>query len=380
MIFTPPTTTITSKRFKLLPTNIYHPILSSPISMASTTIVSALNLAATRAVCAEFSKRIIDRFETREESKFNLETYKTAVEACLEELGSKPITKAKKIKTAGPSKREIQRSKLLDQIAELGLDAPEDQSITNLKKIISAKIKADKKAERDAAKQAKKEAAAKLKAEKKAAKIAKNKAPTLKGKDYTQKVLLTEDKDAILGENGSKIRVAIHKEDRTVHKVNEDNWTQEAHERYSELYPEGVAVKKAKAKKVAKKKVVKKTKATLEAEQQKIIAAIVSDVAEEQIAESKQQAKQVLDQELELEEEEELEELPEDDEEETPEFPGDEDLEELEDTFDELSKFDGVDFYKDENEHIWDENRDYVGSIVDGIFKMKSGYAPDTDE
>ena len=74
---------------------------SSLTSMASTTIVSALNLAATRAVCAEFSKRIVDRFETREEIKFNLDSYKSAVEACLEELGSKPITKAKKIKTAG---------------------------------------------------------------------------------------------------------------------------------------------------------------------------------------------------------------------------------------------------------------------------------------
>ena len=333
---------------------------SSLTSMASTTIVSALNLAATRAVCAEFSKRIVERFETREESKFNLESYKSAVEVCLEELGSKPITKAKKVKIAGPSKRDIQRSKLLDQIAELGLDVPEDQSITNLKKIIAAKIKANKKTERDAAKQAKKEAAAKLKAEKKAAKIAKNKAPTLKGKDYTQKVLLTEDKDAILGENGSKIRVAIHKETRTVHKVNEDNWTAEAHDRYTELYPEGVAVKKAKAKKIAKKKVVKNTKATLEAEQQKLIAAIVSDVAEAQIAESKQEVKQVSDQEPELEEEE-LEELPEDDEEETPEFPGDEELEELEDTFDELSQYEGVDFYKDVNDHIWDENRDYVG-------------------
>ena len=346
--------------------------------MASTTIVSALNLAATRAVCAEFSKRIVDRFETREESKFNLETYKSAVEECLEELGSKPITKAKKIKTAGPSKRDIQRSKLLDRIAELGLDVPEEQSITNLKKIIATKLKADKKAEREAVKQAKKEAADKLKAEKKAAKIAKNKAPTLKGKDYTQKVLLTEDKDAILGENGSKIRVAIHKETRVAHKVNEDNWTAEAHQRYTELYPEGVAVKKAKAKKVAKKKVVKKTKATLESEQQKLIAAIVSDVAEEQIAESKQQDKQVPEPELEEEEEEEeLEELPEDDEEETPDFPGDEELEELEDSFDELSQYEGVDFYKDENDHIWDENRDYVGSIVDGDFKMKSGYAPE---
>ena len=219
----------------------------------------------------------------------------------------------------------------------------------------------------------------KLKAEKKAPRLCKNKAPTLKGKDYTQKVLLTEDKDAILGENGSKIRVAIHKEDRTVHKVNEDNWTEEAHARYAELYPEGIDVKKTKAKKVAKKKVVKKTKATLESEQQKLILAIVSDVAQEKIAESKQQVNQVSDQEQELEEEEEeeLEELPEDDEEETPDFPGDEELEELEDSFDELSQYEGVDFYKDENDHIWDENRDYVGSIVDGDFKMKSGYAPE---
>ena len=107
-----------------------------------------LILSATRAVCAEFSKRIVDRFETREEIKFNLDSYKSAVEACLEELGSKPITKAKEDQDCWSNKRDIQRSKLLDRIAELGLDVPEEQSITNLKKIIGTKLKADKKAER----------------------------------------------------------------------------------------------------------------------------------------------------------------------------------------------------------------------------------------
>ena len=64
----------------------------------------------------------------------------------------------------------------------------------------------------------------------------------------------------IKGKNGSKLRVAIHKETREVFKKVEENWTDEGHAKYTELFPDGKAVVKKKAKKPAsKKKEVKKT-------------------------------------------------------------------------------------------------------------------------
>ena len=109
----------------------------------------------------------------------------------------------------------------------------------------------------------------------------------------------------ILGENGSFLRVAIHKETRVATKVKEDNWTAEAHARYAELFPEGKDVKKAKIapkkKKITKKpaKIVDEKKPTAEeklaAEQQALIAAMVSDAAAEKLEEKTQAPVQVTD-------------------------------------------------------------------------------------
>ena len=127
-------------------------------------------------------------------------------------------------------------------------------------------------------------------AEKKAAKKA-----SPKSKDVTQRRLKASDGSDILGENGSFLRVAIHKETRVATKVKEDNWTADAHARYAELFPEGKDVKKAKIvkKKSAaapkKAKIAKKPKenaeSTLQAEQQALIAAMVSDAATDELKE-----------------------------------------------------------------------------------------------
>ena len=66
----------------------------------------------------------------------------------------------------------------------------------------------------------------------------------------------------IKGKNGSKLRVAIHKETREVFKKVEENWTDEGHAKFTELFPDGkdVANKKANKPVTKKKEVKKKTK------------------------------------------------------------------------------------------------------------------------
>lgn len=82
----------------------------------------------------------------------------------------------------------------------------------------------------------------------------KEKNPLNDTKNYTSRSI------PIKGKNGSKLRVAIHKETREVFKKVEENWTDEGHAKFTELFPDGKAVVKKKAKKPsAKKKEVKKT-------------------------------------------------------------------------------------------------------------------------
>lgn len=90
----------------------------------------------------------------------------------------------------------------------------------------------------------------------------KEKNPLNDTKIYTSRELFVNGKsgDVIKGKNGSKLRVAIHKETREVFKKVEENWTDEGHAKFTELFPDGKAVVKKKAKKPsAKKKEVKKT-------------------------------------------------------------------------------------------------------------------------
>ena len=60
--------------------------------------------------------------------------------------------------------------------------------------------------------------------------------------EYTQRRLKASDKSDMLGKNGSYLRIAIHKENLTVVKAKENNWTDEAHARYAELFPEGIDI------------------------------------------------------------------------------------------------------------------------------------------
>ena len=67
---------------------------------------------------------------------------------------------------------------------------------------------------------------------------------------YTTRRLNLASGASIKNTNGNYIRVKIHKENRTVLKVKEENWTDEAHARYAELFPNDIDVKKPRKNKV----------------------------------------------------------------------------------------------------------------------------------
>ena len=73
--------------------------------------------------------------------------------------------------------------------------------------------------------------------------------------NYTTRRLISASGAGIKNTNGRYTRVKIHKENRTVLKVKENLWTDEAHNRYAELFPNDVDVKKPR-KKLNKPKVV----------------------------------------------------------------------------------------------------------------------------
>ena len=357
------------------------------------TVLNIINQKALVAALTEFGERLGEQLG----DACPRDTFELALAECLKEANlPQQKVKATKAKVAkGPSKTAQKKAEMLDQLAELGGIAPEDDSLKSIRQAISARkkeIKAEEKATKAAEK---KEAKLKAAAEKKAAKKA-----SPKSNEYTARRLNDADGNAILGENGSSCRVKIHKENRTVLKVKEDNWTDEAHARYAELFPEGKDVKKVKTPKakVAKKaKIAKKTKAApkksadekLAAEQKALIAAMVGDAAAEKLEEKTQDSKPPAVKEedakppaVEEEDEDDLDELEEEefDEEETPTFPGDENIEDFE--HDSLAQFGGVEFYVDENTNVWDENREFVGKYDEDedALAIVEGYEPETEE
>ena len=351
------------------------------------TVMNIINQRALVAALTEFGERLGEQLG----DACPRDTFELALAECLKEANlPQQKVKATKAKVAkGPTKAALKKAELLDQLAELGGIAPEDDSLKSIRQAISARKK-EIKAEEKAAKAAeKKEAKIKAAAEKKAAKKA-----SPKSNEYTARRLNDADGNAILGENGSSCRVKIHKENRTVLKVKEDNWTDEAHNRYAELFPEGKDVKKEKTPKakVAKKsKITKKIKAApkksadekLAEEQKALIAAMVGDAAANKLEEKTQDSKPpAVEEDEEEEEEEELEELDEEEfeDEETPEFPGEENIEEF--THDSLSQYEGVDFYVDENSNVWDENMTFVGKYDqdEDALAIVEGYEPETEE
>ena len=70
--------------------------------------------------------------------------------------------------------------------------------------------------------------------------------------NYTTRRLKLASGADIKNTNGNYIRVKIHKENRTVLKVKENLWTDEAHNRYAELFPNDIDVKKPRKNKVKK--------------------------------------------------------------------------------------------------------------------------------
>ena len=361
------------------------------------TVMNIINQRALVAALTEFGERLGAQLG----DACPRDTFQLALEECLKEANL-PQQKAKASKakvSKGPSKAALKKAELLEQLAELGGIAPEDDSLKSIRQAISARKK-EIKAEEKAAK-AEEKKAAKLKAaeEKKAVKKA-----SPKSNDFTQRALKDANGDFILGENASRCRVRIHKETRVVTKVKEDNWPDEAHVRYAELFPEGKDVKKTKiskkkaapkAKITKKAKIAKKPKHSAEeklaAEQQALIAAMVSDAAAEKLEEKTQTPVVVKDDESKTEdgkpaavedEEEELdeldeEELDEEDEEEIPEFPGEESIEDFE--HDALAQYEGVDFYVDEDANVWDENMTFVGKYDqdEDALAIQADYEPE---
>jgi len=368
----------------------------------SATLMNIISERTLRTAIEAFGEHLVSQMTDRE-VQCDMDGFKLALEACMAELPTKPVkAKAKK----GPSKTALataeKRAALIDELSELGGVIDAEATLTEIKKAIRERkkeIKADEKA-------TKKAAAAALKEEKKAVAAAKKaaKKTTPSKKEHTDRVLLNAEKDAILGTNGSKIRVSIHKETRQVLKKVEDNWTDEAHARYAELFPTGFDVKVAKKKKakmtLAEKKAAKAAKkatkeaeskpteeAKLAAEQQAIIAQLVGAPKDDaKVAAKDDDAKVAADDDDTNElEEEELEELSDGEEEEEveeePEFPGEENIEEFE--HDALSKYEGqVDFYMDEDANVWDENTNYVGKYDEesDALVIKEDYAPESQD
>ena len=212
--------------------------------------------APTAAVCRKHYGAIVDELQrrlfTEERTSVTAEDFTSVVENLMAEVGTKPAKSKKEKAPKGPSKREQNRQAALKQLAELDAEKAvelADAKTAEIKKAIKAINKAN----------------APPKVKKAAAKAQYPKS------EYTHRPLKV-NKEFILGKNGAKLRVAIHKETRKVYRLVEDNWSEEATaqlpsvftEKEGELYDLPKA-KKSKATKVAKKPAAKKVKKTKKA-------------------------------------------------------------------------------------------------------------------
>lgn len=341
------------------------------------------------AIVAELQRRLF----TEERTSVTTEDFTSVVETLMAEVGTKPAKAKKEKAPKGPSKREQNRQAALKQLAELDAEKAvelAEAKTADIKKAIKAINKAN----------------APPKVKKAAAKAQFPKS------EYTHRPLKV-NKEFILGNNGAKLRVAIHKETRKVHRLVEDNWSDEATALLPSAYTEKDGglydlpkAKKAKATKVAKKaasKKVKKKAPAAEAKveeskeqkptksQQDLIASLVSeasvDVMTSPVVEEAKKpaatveevttgvkelkvADEVVEAELEEEEvddsEQELEELESDsDDEEEVDF----DEDDVED-FSHTSR-PGEKLFIDSDYHVWNEDQELVGTYngaTDTIF------------
>ena len=343
------------------------------------------------ASCRKHYGAIVDELQrrlfTEERTSVTAEDFTSVVETLMGEVGKKVAKepKAKKEKASkGPGVREQARQAALKQLAELDAEKAvelAEAKTAEIKKAIKAINKANKPAK------AKKVSAS--------AQFPKT--------EFTHKVVKV-DKVALEGVNGAKLRVAIHKETRKVHRLVEDNWSDEATAKLSgvftekdgELYdlPKAKKAKATKADKKPKAKKVKKAAAETEEKpkvkksQKDLIASLVADAAEDVVAapanaEAKKPAPTVdevtsgvaemkvadeqVEQELEEEDvdESELDEMSESDDEEDIEYDED-DVQEFQHTSRPDEKL-----FIDSEFHVWDEDQELVGTYnaaTDTIF------------
>ena len=353
--------------------------------------------APTASVCRKHYGAIVDELQrrlfTEERTSVTAEDFTSVVENLMAEVGSKP-TKAKKEKAPkGPSKREQARQAALKQLAELDAEKAvqlADAKTAEIKKAIKAINKAN------APPKVKKASSKSL-------------YPTT---EYTQRRFRHNGND-VLGINGKFLRVAIHKETRKVHRMVEENWSDEATALLPSVYTEKNGdlydppkTKKAKATKVVKKPAAKKVKKAKKAKasaaevkqeekptksQQDLIASLVAEastpvlaapVVENKDEDTKPAANvdevtkgvaemKVADPQVEEELEEE-----ESDEEELEELSGSDSEEEIEYDEDDVEEFSHSSrpdekLFIDSDYHVWDEDQELVGtynSATDTIF------------
>ena len=380
-------------------------------------MMTIINQKAIIAACSEFGARIGEKLDSREGDAFDI-----ALKACLAALNSKPLTKKASSKPTASKLEKIAKKRA--EIQALGGTVDENVTVIKDLNAIIKELKTTKKAEEKAIKDAakaqekikkaeKKAAEAAEKAAKKAAKAAKS--PKTDKSEYTIRCFPNDkERDNWKGKNGKFLRYAIHKENRTVIQKVTDNWTDEANAKFKELFPEGKEL--AKKKIIKKKKITKKkTKdANLEDEQALLIAKLVGTTIsekqstpvpvaetvvvanpEEEGGESKtaeksnepkekdtvasnDENKEEEEEEIEeIEEIEDIQEIKEEEELDFRHFPGEEDVEEFE--HDSLEKYEGIDFYKDSNSNIWDEDMQFVGTFNEDSeeLKIRTGYEPE---
>ena len=279
-----------------------------------------LSNAQSKKLYAAFGNALIEKIFSAENGRKADQELRAHCEAVLTDqlaqVGKKtPVKKAKKAKTSpakdnSPSKTELKKQQLNEELVTLGGEALPDAGVLEIRKAIKLAKKAAKKAAKEAAKEAKKAAKAAKKAAsaKKPKKAKKAKSPS---KTELKKQQLNKDLVALGGEalpnagvleirkaikslekaakkaakaaspkvaetfrrlkdkDGNEVhvdndeekpwlRVAVNKETREVRKVKPESWTDENNALFDHFYPDSKdPVKAKKAKKAPKQKKAK---------------------------------------------------------------------------------------------------------------------------
>lgn len=277
-----------------------------------TTYTVTASVATHKKVFSQFGSELRDNFTRGLEAEFTAdvvndiqEKFDTAFDTVLAQVGKKTAAAPKKTKkakkTPKPNKNDEKRKLLVVEAAELGIEVA-DEKIGEIRKMISAHKKAEKKAAAEAkkaenkaiaeAKKVEKKAAAEAKkAEKKAAQKVAKEAKAAMPKPLVKR--LKHDGEEFTGVNGSYLRVSIAREDGKVTKVNESNWTDEANTAFDQVYPTGFGSIGKKTKKATKPKVSPKLakKKVLAAENAELFQFTEEQIATLKIGEMRQMIK-----------------------------------------------------------------------------------------